>query len=407
MIRANLSGGIAALSIALSACSGGAESQAPPPAARGHGRDAAGPGDRRLGRLCRPVRGDRERRGEAARLRLSAVGIHFRDGAICPPGPAALHHRRCGRRRRSSTRRGRSSPGPRRSSGQRPDRARPLAHAGRPARRERRGGRAAPGGPAFGPGRRRRRARQRSARGSSTSASRASSRRSRDRSPSAGSIRGNAVTADQTVLTTIVSTNPLHFAFDGSEALLLRYQRQDGGSRIGSAGPHPASGRGAVCPCRPARFRRQCAESRLGHDPGARRRSQPRRLPEAGHDGPPAAGRLAALSRRCWSPTRRSSPTPRGASSMSWTGRATSPSGRSSSVRSTAICASSAAASARRTGSIIGGIQRAMPGQKVKPRKGRIPPPTDVRARRAGRRRRRRLGRHLGRPGRRPLAARR
>ena len=46
--------------------------------------------------------------------------------------------------------------------------------------------------------------------------------------------RGNAVTADQTVLTTIVSTNPLHFAFDGSEALLLRYQRQNGGVRLGA-----------------------------------------------------------------------------------------------------------------------------------------------------------------------------
>jgi RND family efflux transporter MFP subunit len=45
---------------------------------------------------------------------------------------------------------------------------------------------------------------------------------------------GNAVTADQTVLTTIVSTSPLHFMFEGSEALLLRYQRQ-GGGRVGSA----------------------------------------------------------------------------------------------------------------------------------------------------------------------------
>lgn len=44
---------------------------------------------------------------------------------------------------------------------------------------------------------------------------------------------GNAVTADQTVLTTIVSTDPIHFAFDGSEALLLRYQRQ-GGGQLGS-----------------------------------------------------------------------------------------------------------------------------------------------------------------------------
>ena len=44
---------------------------------------------------------------------------------------------------------------------------------------------------------------------------------------------GNAVSADETVLTTIVSTAPLHFAFDGSEALLLRYQRQNG-ARLGS-----------------------------------------------------------------------------------------------------------------------------------------------------------------------------
>lgn len=45
---------------------------------------------------------------------------------------------------------------------------------------------------------------------------------------------GNAVTADQTVLTTIVSVNPLHFVFQGSEALLLKYQRQDSGARIGT-----------------------------------------------------------------------------------------------------------------------------------------------------------------------------
>jgi RND family efflux transporter MFP subunit len=44
---------------------------------------------------------------------------------------------------------------------------------------------------------------------------------------------GNSVTADQTLLTTIVSTNPLHFTFEGSEALLLRYQRQ-GGGQLGS-----------------------------------------------------------------------------------------------------------------------------------------------------------------------------
>jgi RND family efflux transporter MFP subunit len=45
---------------------------------------------------------------------------------------------------------------------------------------------------------------------------------------------GNSVTADQTVLTTIVSISPLHFTFQGSEALLLKYQRQDSGARIGT-----------------------------------------------------------------------------------------------------------------------------------------------------------------------------
>ncbi len=107
---------------------------------------------------------------------------------------------------------------------------------------------------------------------SSMSASPASSRRFPDRFPSGCVDPGNAVTADQTVLTTVVSTNPLHFAFDGSEALLLRYQRQSG-AQDRRAGPHPASGRSAICPCRPARLRRQCAERRLGHDPrpGGRR----------------------------------------------------------------------------------------------------------------------------------------
>ena len=72
---------------------------------------------------------------------------------------------------------------------------------------------------------------------------------------------GNAVTADETVLTTIVSTAPLHFAFDGSEALLLRYQRQNGG-RLGSAVRIRLQDEGRLCPSRPARFRRQCDQPR-------------------------------------------------------------------------------------------------------------------------------------------------
>ena len=45
---------------------------------------------------------------------------------------------------------------------------------------------------------------------------------------------GNSVAADQTVLTTIVSTEPIHFAFEGSEALLLKYQRQNEGTAAGT-----------------------------------------------------------------------------------------------------------------------------------------------------------------------------
>jgi RND family efflux transporter MFP subunit len=40
---------------------------------------------------------------------------------------------------------------------------------------------------------------------------------------------GNTVASDTTVLTTIVSVDPLHFVFQGSEALLLKYQRQGTG----------------------------------------------------------------------------------------------------------------------------------------------------------------------------------
>ena len=38
---------------------------------------------------------------------------------------------------------------------------------------------------------------------------------------------GNAVRADETVLTTIVSLDPIHFVFQGSEALYLKYKRDE------------------------------------------------------------------------------------------------------------------------------------------------------------------------------------
>jgi RND family efflux transporter MFP subunit len=46
---------------------------------------------------------------------------------------------------------------------------------------------------------------------------------------------GNLVTADSTVLTTLVSLDPIRFTFDGSEALYLKYQRDSrGGARKSS-----------------------------------------------------------------------------------------------------------------------------------------------------------------------------
>jgi len=45
---------------------------------------------------------------------------------------------------------------------------------------------------------------------------------------------GNSVAADQTVLTTIVSVDPLHFSFTGSEASLLKYQRNGRGVAEGT-----------------------------------------------------------------------------------------------------------------------------------------------------------------------------
>lgn len=185
---------------------------------------------------------------------------------------------------------------------------------------------------------------------------------------------GNAVTADQTVLTTVVSTNPLHFSFNGSEALLLRFQRQDS-SRIGA----------------PVRIKLQ-DEAQYVH-----------------------AGRLDFVDNvlNAGSGTIRGRavvPNPDGFLKPGMMGRlrlASSAPYRALMVPDTAIATDAARRVVYvvdRTGTvgvrpvqlgplngnlrvirsglgpqdqvIIGGIQRAMPGSKVKPKKGRIAPPT-------------------------------
>lgn len=50
---------------------------------------------------------------------------------------------------------------------------------------------------------------------------------------------GNLVTADTTVLTNIVNLNPIRFAFTGSEALYLKYQRQNAAGTRASSRVNP------------------------------------------------------------------------------------------------------------------------------------------------------------------------
>ena len=186
---------------------------------------------------------------------------------------------------------------------------------------------------------------------------------------------GNAVTADQTVLTTIVSTNPLHFAFDGSEALLLRFQRQSGSAPLGS----------------PVRIRLQdeaqyvhagrldFVDNALNAGSGTIRG----RAVVPNPDGFLKAGMMGRL--------RLASSAPYRALLVPDTSIATDAARRvvyvvdkngTVGVRPVQLGPLNGNLRVIRTGLgphdqvIIGGIQRAMPGQKVKPKKGLIRPPS-------------------------------
>ena len=185
---------------------------------------------------------------------------------------------------------------------------------------------------------------------------------------------GNAVTADQTVLTRVVSTNPLHFSFDGSEALLLRFQRQDS-SRIGAAvriklqdeAQYVHSGR------------LDFVDNVLNAGSGTIRGRAIVPNPD-GFLKPGMMGRLRLAS---------SAPYP--ALMVPDTAIATDAARRvvyvvdktnTVVVRPVQLGPLNGSLRVIRSGLgpqdqvIIGGIQRAMPGSKVKPKKGRIAPPT-------------------------------
>jgi RND family efflux transporter MFP subunit len=186
---------------------------------------------------------------------------------------------------------------------------------------------------------------------------------------------GNAVTADQTVLTTVVSTNPLHFSFDGSEALLLRFQRQSGSATVGA----------------PVRIRLQdeaqyvhagrldFVDNALNSGAGTIRGRAVVPNPD-GFLKPGMMGRLRLAS----SAPYRALLVPDTAIVTDAARRVLYVVDRGGTVTVRPVQLGPLNGSLRviRTGVgsqdqvIIGGIQRAMPGQKVKPKNGRIQPPS-------------------------------
>ena len=186
---------------------------------------------------------------------------------------------------------------------------------------------------------------------------------------------GNAVTADQTVLTTIVSTDPLHFAFDGSEALLLRYQRQ-GGGQVGS----------------PVRIRLQ-DEAAYAH-PGrldfvdnaisAASGTIQARAVVPNPDGFLRPGMIGQL-RLSATPPYRAMLVPDTAIATDGVRRLVQIVDGEGNVTGRPVVLGPLVGNLRvirsglgpRDRVVINGLQRIMPGQKVTPRPGRIPPPTE------------------------------
>ena len=185
--------------------------------------------------------------------------------------------------------------------------------------------------------------------------------------------RGNAVTADQTVLTAIVSTNPLHFAFDASEALLLRYERENG-ARLGA--PVRIRLQDETQYIHPGRL--DFVDNRLSAGAGTVRA----RAVVPNPDGFLKAGMVGRL-RLAASPAHPALHVPDTAIATDAARRVVYVVDRKDTVAMRPVQLGPLTGNLRviRSGLslqdrvIIGGIQRAMPGQKVKVRKGRIMPP--------------------------------
>ena len=275
-------------------------------AAAGDGRQAGGQGDRRDRRLHRPLR----RHGRPSRLRARVNGylesIHFTDGAIVKEGDLLFVIDQRPYQAALDAGRGRAGLGARRGSNsprQELDRAERLVRSGNVAGALAR--RAPPAVP-VGAGRRRRRAGRARRRRASTSTSPRSARRSPAASAASWSPRATSSAPTTTLLTTIVSLDPIHFYFDVDERSYLAYSRmaRDGTRPSGarqrnirswSRSPTRASAKHP----RPARLRRQPRRPGDRHD--ARPRPGREQGPAAGarHVRPRRASRAAARYAAC------------------------------------------------------------------------------------------------------------
>ena len=133
---------------------------------------------------------------------------------------------------------------------------------------------------------------------------------------------GNLVNANDSILTTIVALDPIDFYFDVDERSYFAY------ARMALQGERPSGRDNAyevrmVVPGdrketrhRAHRFRRQPHRQRHRHHAGAGDLRQPGLVPPAGHVRPHQRSGLAAITKACCCPTRRSAPTRTGASSM-------------------------------------------------------------------------------------------
>jgi len=187
---------------------------------------------------------------------------------------------------------------------------------------------------------------------------------------------GNAVGADETVLTTIVSTDPLHFTFDGSEALLLRYQRE-GGGRVGSAVRIRLQDEAAYA--RPGRL--DFVDNAINPASGTIQA----RAVIPNPDGFLRPGMMGHL-RLSATPPYRALLVPDTAIATDGVRRLVQVVDRDGNVTGKPVVLGPLVGNLRvirsglspRDRVVINGLQRIMPGQKVAPRQGRIAPPASV-----------------------------